>query len=241
MRVYKLAFTVTVLIILGISCGFSGGSPNNNQIEPTRDEVSASPTATESATATVPAQDNPPPLTFGEILQSGIETGEWTEGEGLVEILQYITGETSGDKFPQIQEVVEKEFTGITWMAEDYLSQSEQDPEIVAELNRLLNIIFPPQEVLDAISRPRSAVPTNKLVSNQPIPLDEDQAACTDLANLGYLRFRNYLDSCYFFEEKVIGENIMRIYYPEWWAGDPGREEIINHTFDAMGDLRSAG
>ena len=190
----KTFILFTALITLGLAGSvLSGCSPNNvspeNQAE---DTAAPSPSATrpiatntalpeDTATPTTPT-DTPlpegeqnlpeelPPLTFEEILQTGIENGDWSEGEGLVQIMKYFVGQISADEIPDVSEIGEESGTGIVRLAGDYLNSPDGDPEIKAELERLFRILSPPQEVLDSLSKPRTASTSFNLISSRSSP-----------------------------------------------------------------------
>ncbi len=236
--------TIILLIAVGMACSTQGDNTQNNpSTDNAGDGAAPTPTATLTAPTNTPLPEEEssefgelPPMTFEEILAVGVDSGNWTEGEGLAQILKYFVGEIPQDSISGVSEVEELAGTGIIRLAGDYLNQPDIDPEIRAEIERLLNIMFPPQEVLDAISRQRSAAPSNELASSQPMLPRQTQAACQDLAGNGYENNASFLDTCYFYEEREIDGNILRIYYPDWWQGDEGREEVVAHTFDAMAD-----
>lgn len=251
----KLLLTFTTLIALGTACSLQGNpATNDNLPEDTAGNLST-PTSTATQTTVTDTQTPEeeeatgelPPISFVEVLEAGIEAGIWTEEEGLVRMMKYLIGEIAAEEIPGISRVEEPEGTGIVWMVNDYLDQPDHDPEIGVELERLLRIMFPPLEVLEEISRPQGAIPTNQLVSTKLIPPKQDQDACEDLAQAGYdpdelenadeiegNPFAQFFSDCYVYVERMLDNLTFRVYYPARWEGDEEREARVQLTLDAL-------
>ncbi|MEJ2486184.1 MAG: hypothetical protein P8Y68_10655, partial [Anaerolineales bacterium] len=241
----KLLFLIVTLFIVGMACSTLSGSNQTNTPPENQDTVSISPTQTATLSSPtnspIPEGDEEsselPPLSFDRILQAGIEAGNWSEGEGIVQLLKYFVGEISADQIQDISKVEEQAGTGIVRLAGDYLESPDGDPKTQEELERLLRMIFPPQEVLDLISQKGGFVSSNKLASpSKPSLSQQDQAACQNLANQGYVGNVDPGVLCFFYEEKEIDGNILRVYYPEFWSGDEEKEALIGNTLDALAD-----
>jgi hypothetical protein len=245
MREKKLFFLIFTLLVVGMACSTLSGSNQTNTPPENQDTVSISPTQTATLSSPtnspIPEGDEEsgelPPLSFDRILQAGIEAGNWSEGEGIVQLLKYFVGEISADQIQDISKVEEQAGTGIVRLAGDYLESPDGDPKTQEELERLLRMIFPPQEVLDLISQKGGFVSSNKLASpSKPSLSQQDQAACQNLANQGYVGNVDPGVLCFFYEEKEIDGNILRVYYPEFWSGDEEKEALIGNTLDALAD-----
>jgi len=245
MQHFKLFFAIIIILIVGIAC--STQSENNQNMASSENQgspgVGPTATATLVAPATSPAHEDAlgpeelPPLSFEEILETGIDSGEWTEGEGLVLLLRYFVGEIDANQVPGIEMVEERAGTGILRMAGEYLDSSESDEQSTEEITSLLNIIFPPQEVLDAISQQTSQAPAPKLAAQvKPKPVQQDQQACMDFAGTGYTGKIDLGVTCYYYVEQNFDGNIFRVYFPEWWQGDEEKEILVGNTMDALGD-----
>jgi len=260
MNTKKVFFLFTAMITLGLACSLlSGCSPNNNSPE-NQGENDADPTPSvtraiitntsppeETATLITPTNtplpegeesitEELPPQTFEEILQTGIENGNWTEGEGLVQMMKYFVGQISGDDISGISEVGEESGTGIVRLAGDYLNSPDGDPEMKAELERLFRILSPPQEILDSLSKPRTASPSFNLISSRSIPAQLNQEACMEFAGTGYEGSIDLGVTCYLHIEQEIDGNTFRVYYPEWWQGDEEKESLVGHSMDALAE-----
>lgn len=69
------------------------------------------------------------------------EAGEWTRGEGLVQTLQMILGETNSDAVVPGGELLGNEATGIVNMARVHLAEAPESA-VAAELRRLLGMLI---------------------------------------------------------------------------------------------------
>jgi len=242
LRYTKLFLFMISIIALGIACStFSGSNANNNSTGNLSEESPApTPTATRSISDSNTAseedlQQELPPLSYVEILQSGIETGRWTEEEGFTILMRYFIGEVPASEIPGIDQVVETGATGFISRLHEFLQNPEISPEVRSELERMLNTISPPQDVLDRISEQQSSAPSNKLAALNLLPDVQSQSTCNELSDMGY--DEDTLDvaaNCYFYREITYNENILRIYYPFWWAGEGPYQDTVNLTFEAL-------
>jgi hypothetical protein len=230
MKHFKIYLTIFTMILVGVACGTKNGIPNNTSsgstgdadstLTPTITATLSSPTNTPVAVEESGDADELPPLSFVEILDAGIESGDWSEGEGLVQILKYFVGQTGEENIPEIADVTERTGTGIVRLAGEFINSPDGDPLIKNVLEHLLRIIFPPQEILDAISKKRGFASTAKLASIRLHPTYQNQATCQNLADLGYEGNLEPGINCFFYTEQIFDGNVFRVYYPDWWAGD---------------------
>ena len=242
MRHKKIFLFVFSLIALGIACSTFGGSnaDNNSNGDPSNQNAAPTPTATQSISdssisSEEEQQQELPPVSYEEILQTGIETGLWTEEEGYLLILGYFTGEVSAEEIPGVEQVAVRTATGMIRQLHEFLQSQDISPEGRSELERLFRKISPPQEVLDLISEQRSASSSIKLAAIQQIPEIQTRTDCIEIADLGY--DEDTLDRaavCYYYREMQFSEHTFRIYYPFWWEGEGPYQDIVNNTFDAI-------
>jgi hypothetical protein len=251
MRKHLLA-VILLVALMTQACGVSKSTisentafPGNTAVVPTTSTPTATSTAASSPTATVPLFTSTPaaepeqtaalpPLAYEELLVAGVESGLWTEGEGLVLFLQYfVGGEPAGD-IPQISEVADALGTGVIHMAWDYLNQADSDPAQMQEIVRLMRILSPPQEVLDATSKQVSLNTGAKMAAISRRPSTQNQTACTDFAGTGYEGRFDPGVNCYHYVENELDGNIIRVYFPEWWQGDSAKENQVGLTLDAL-------
>ncbi len=250
----KLPLAILALVIVSLACGLLGGnntsSPTGNNI--VTEENLPTPTATLALQTNTPLPDDEqsyalPPLSYVEILENGVENNLWTEGEGLLNMMQYIIGETGPDNLPGVTQVTNLEATGIVEITNEYLDQPDHDPEIGDQLERLLRILFPPLEVLEQISRPQSAISHNKLASAELMVPEQDQDACADLAGAGYDAeetdydgddnpYAEFFSDCYVYAERTLDGRTFRVYYPTEWEGNEERQARVFVSLDALAE-----
>ena len=246
MRQTKLFIIILILISVGIACSTQSENNQNNTASENRGSPSGDPTATATLASPVntplPEEEagefgELPPLSYEEILETGIESGKWTEAEGLVLLLKYFIGEISSSEIPGVAEVEEKAATGIVRLAGEVLESPESDVQTIEEISRLLRAFFPPQEVLDALSQQISYGPAPKLAAQvNPKPVQQSQQACMDFAGTGYTGNIDLGVTCYYYVEQNFDGNTFRVYFPEWWQGDEEKQTLVGNTMDALGD-----
>lgn len=256
MQRLKLFLIVILLVIVGAACGAQNESSTTDSLEnPSITASVPTPTATLSPANTplsgeaIGDPDGLPPISFVEVYEAGVEAGNWTKEEGLVLMMKYMIGQIGPEEVPGVSEVEEAEGTGIVRMVIDYLDQPDHDSEIGQELNRLKRILFPPQEVLEQISRQKGSVPRNRLVSVEQIPPLQTQEACAELAEVGYdgnelenadefdeNPLAQFFEDCYIYVERILGDQTIRVYYPAGWEGDDARESRVRVTLEALAD-----
>lgn len=81
-------------------------------------------------------------VSFVDNLLAKEEAGEWTRGEGLLATLQLFTGEADGVDVLRQPEILRTEGTGVLRMAADYLESDTAEPEVAAEITRLLEVLI---------------------------------------------------------------------------------------------------
>lgn len=257
MRTKRNFLLIFTLVSFTFACStLTGNNPNSNSqpVIGSEDAQPSPPTATATATAVavvapvVPSlgesdsageefiTEDLPPLSFEDLYQAGLDTGDWDEGQGLVLFMRYFVGEISGDQIPGVGDVVEKAGTGITHLVNDYLALPDVDEVVTSELERLLRVFFPPQEVLESISTRAGFSTYAKLAALRPAANPQNQQACMDFAGTGYEGNIDFGVTCYYYEEINFDGRIFRVYFPEWWVGDEEKQTLIGNTMDALGD-----
>ena len=240
MKYTKVFLLIVTLITLGIACSTLTGRAPENQ------EISDAPTqtATQSLADTPLAEEaskepeDLPARSFEELLEAGVETGDWTLEEGLTQFMKYFVGDESEVKIQDLPAVIEEGGTGIIRMVDDYLNQPDPDPQIVAELNQLMSTLFPPQDILEKISQPATTYIPANVASLNPIPHPQSAPACEELANQGYtseiVPENSDLPICYLFDRSEVNGSTITIYYPENWVADDDKYAQIMITKDAL-------
>ncbi|MBN2043817.1 MAG: hypothetical protein JW757_02255 [Anaerolineales bacterium] len=237
----RIFLTAFALLLVGLACStFSGGSTNNSA--PNGDDQTQIPTAT--PTISQPDQIEPQdeflleglaPISYEEILEIGVETGYWTKEQGFITLLKYFLGEISEGQIPGTESLVERTATGVIRELQDFIQNTDLNPETRAELETLLRRILPPQDILEQTAERKGSSRPNTQGSSSPLANQQSQASCQEISILGYDEDDlSRMAGCYYYEEQTFQSSIFRIYYPFWWFGDGPYRTIIDTTFDAL-------
>jgi hypothetical protein len=169
-------------------------------------------------------------------MRARVESGEWTLEEGLVSTLQFLAGEVGIDVInPSGPEIENLSGSSAARAARAYLA-SGPDASARAEVQRLLDLIFPEDEQLEQYSRPYQAglLPADVVLAS----FSSDSVACRTLWAEGFPAG----DGITCFEERTVeaGGATYKIYFPaDWSAGDP-RRELFDWTAQAVQDSLAA-
>jgi len=160
-----------VLILVLLSCTFNlplaGKTPS-----PTTAVGVPTPIATEA-----PA----PPLSWFDLYQENVQSGTWTEGQGLVKMLGYFIGEVPAAEVIGDRNVMADNGDMLMAVAEQYVAAHPDAPDI-AEIERLMNMLIPDGDKLLPYAEEikELSMSAGKLAAPRAIP-PEDQVACNDL------------------------------------------------------------
>jgi len=140
------------------------------------------------ATPTVSPTEMPSsgPFSYTELLQERIDSGQWTEGEGLLTLLRYFNGDVELPKTIGMVQELDQDLTAILAEARQYVKANPDAPES-AEIERLLNSLVPDGNLLIPYAEEISSLSTlpAKLANPAYLPL-RDWAACNDLWQNGF-------------------------------------------------------
>lgn len=171
---------------------------------------------------------------FSDLLESKVEKGEWTQSEGLVELLRYFSFEIDIEDLDELEYVHEKSGSGLVRLAREYIAENPQDIETVNELNRLLAQFLPSEEVLDLISIAAPKVQFPSKAKNAMIKKQTNAAACANLERLGFDPSHFEGEPCYIFVlEQHNGMNY-RVYYPSEWQGNQVKTDAVKVALSAL-------
>ncbi len=177
------------------------------------------------------------PLTYTsstDLLEAKIASGEWTEGEGLVKLLKFFTGEIQSKEISEIDLVMEYNGTGIARWGQDYIADNNNDPELQAEIERLLSKIFPSEEILELISKPSDRTSQSGYGKTAMFNKQASSANCDNLADQGFDSDFYDGENCYLYDEANINGFSYRVYYPSNWQGDEERENLVDVAFKGL-------
>ncbi len=120
-----------------------------------------------------------PPMGYVDNLVAKVQSGEWSLEEGLVDTLKLFAGETDASQVLPSDELVDYSGTGVIHLAQDYLDNGTDD-EAKAEITRLLNLLAPTREQLQAISEtatePSADAPLFVSLAPVAVQVDPDNA-----------------------------------------------------------------
>ncbi len=188
------------------------------------------PGTTASATPTPAA---PLPTGFTDLLQSRMDSGEWTKGQGLVTLLKLFAGEIPAGEAGLGDGVLEAEGSGIMQLAADYLENGD-DPSAKAEITRLVNLLVPTRAMLDVYSRSEGAASKGP---GMAAPRQYDPQECANLWASGFPDTRTPSFLCFSAGERFLDSAYSyRVYYPLAWEGDASKQAYYDATFQAMQD-----
>ena len=173
------------------------------------------------------------PVSYDELLDTNIETGEWTEAEGIIILLQSFVGEVDSNMLP---EVIESSSTPIVRRAADIANNPDTNAEDAAEIERLLDILVPTTETLDQLSIPASEASAKP---NGVFKTAVQADACADLSTKGYKAKNLEGITCFLYEEAQLEGHKYRVYYPNEWKDDEAKRELINAALFALTDSAS--
>jgi len=243
-----LLITTFLLTLLTASCTTSNQTSSQNpDPETAAQESSAQPTSTARVptaeperTVTVTRMDGtqeevPYRITgYASLLEQHVESGLWTESEGLITLLKLFTGEISQREVPDARYVVARGGTGIVHLTHEYQAREDADPDAAAEMDRLLSQLFPDEEILSEISRPAEQTGT---IRSPHLSLPVQQASpanCQKLASSGFDSIYFSEANCYVYEEFFLEGANYRVYYPAWWQKEGDHEELLDAAFQAL-------
>jgi len=239
----KLLFPVVVLVVSSIACStFTRSTPENTAIvestptiETTMSQVEVVATPTTIPTPdlnSITTAEELPPLTFDEILDARVESGEWTEGEGLLHLMKTFTGELSIHDDSELQSVYDIDGSGIIMRVQEFLSVPGNDSQTKTELERMLNNLVPSAEILKSVSSPRAE--GNGLKVASPNQSNNHQSVlCEDLRRFGFEEIISEEVICLEYID-IFEDGSALLYYPKYFIGEPVFETMTSETAGAM-------
>jgi hypothetical protein len=147
------------------------------------------------------APQPPPPMTLLDLYEGNVASGAWTEGQGLVQMFGYFTGEIPAADVMGGREVMPDNIDMLMAIAQNYVAAHPDAPES-AEIQRRMNLLIPDadrllpysEEIKDLsrtggnkLARPRSEPNSDEVECNQiwangfPTPASGGAHICFDL------------------------------------------------------------
>ncbi len=157
-----------------------------------------------------------PPVDFAEALDAQVAAGEIAYEEGLILLLRSFLGDPDVSLPTMYDEIATAEGNSLVARAVEYLSTGT-DPAARDEIRRLLGLIFPTTEQLDAYSRPAEAFRRGPGLSRPVAQID-----CADLWLNGFPLLSVTTYPCFSHARATVaGVATATVYFPAEWIGDP--------------------
>jgi hypothetical protein len=205
-------WTSILILLLSTGCNLS-----SNRSAPPASVVDTSSTSTgqdvvqETGAAPTPGTSEfepPPPTGLVNQLYAGVESGEWTYEQGLVQALKIFTGEAQVQTDSSGKKPASLEGSGLVREAQVYLN-SGQDVGMRAEIERLLSVIAPAPERLLEVADPESVSRARGPGYAARFNITED---CAALYEKGFPAGSGL--KCLLYKEGGISGQLLRVFYP---------------------------
>jgi hypothetical protein len=172
-----------------------------------------------------------PPFSLVDFLQEQTEEGEPISGQAIVQVLKLILGQLSVDDMVGLDELTGEGGTGVLAIAHEYLQREDADPDMQAEVARLLEIVAPSQEKVEAY-----AMPAEEARSGRAAGLAAVQAG-VDCQNQWLQGLPNEgVANCFLYNQAELVGHTYRVYYPTAWNDFEEMEPFYAGALDAVID-----
>jgi hypothetical protein len=181
------------------------------------------------STPTAAAPLSTVPLSLAQLYRQNIQSGRWTEGQGLVELLGMYTGSSKAAAALGNSSIDDFELTGLMRLAADYLVAHPTD-SLHDQLQHQVSLLEAPLDKIINFSQKGSLSSTAGGMASLSLPvlpslLPGDQATCQDLWANGFTSSTPVV--CFEYDDQTVGATPIRLFYPSWWApGDPQRVRL---------------
>lgn len=179
--------------------------------------------------ADVPA---PGPTSFDEVVDAGIEAGNWDEIEGLTRVLGWVLGQVAADQVPGVTEVLHPGLDEVLDRANALALGGAHTDEELATLRTYYEVFAPSPEALD--SSPR-VTPTGFAGLRSVPRQDASASGCAPVDPTDWDADVVFA-SCYdVLEDEVEGARL-RVFVPRSFADDPVALNLGPVALGALGD-----
>jgi hypothetical protein len=216
MQRHNTRFVLLMIVLLvSIACSLPGAAS-------TATKAAVPGTVSPAATAVSPAAVPSGTLDLVQLYQARLKAGDWTEGQGLTQLLGMYTDPTQSTDPVGSYTLKDEELTGLLRVADRYLADNPND-QYHAAVQKQVNLLVPPLDKLELFSKKHNLSAAPHLASLN-LSSNPDTPDCQDL-------WRNGFDStpipCYEYDEQTVDGTTVRLYYPSTWpAGDPRRSRL---------------
>jgi hypothetical protein len=211
------------LILVTLACGIP--APAAEPTAPQADSVLPTPSA----------EPEPPlPVSLSQAVSAGVEAGLWTEAEGIIRSLRYLTGELSAEAIFADHAPMSSEGSRVVRRAQIYL-ENPSNTEGRDEMARLLATLVPARQTLDRFSQPATAALGRMGVARLAGRPFGDAVLCRTLWSTGFdMPEGDPEPICLEYVEIGIGGLAHRIYYPSYWEEDAPERGLLEPTRQAL-------
>jgi hypothetical protein len=234
MRHNRPALPFLAFLAVTLACGLPSGStpvPPATATSPTPGPDTVADLQPAPAGGFTMIEEEPPPASMVEILETKVASGEWTEEQGLIAGLKVLAGEVSlTDAFGESPWTGEG--TGILNLSFHYLTHGS-DASARAEIERLLAIVAPSPERMLEFAEPEGAQTRRPagLAAASPLALEE----CQKFFEEGFTGFPSGQKVlCLLYKEQTLGGYKARIFYPSWWTSSDPQWPYLQAAHEAV-------
>jgi hypothetical protein len=172
------------------------------------------------------------PISITEVLADGIDSGRWTEPEGILTALGYLAGELTEEEVFGAETPTSVEGTGVIRRAQAYLADAS-NADGREDMARLLSILIPMRRALEDLSEPAAAADASAPGLALPArrPASQAEVPCWRLWSTGY----SEPIICFRYHERAIGGRTHRVYAPRDWPSEI-RLALVDEALAALDD-----
>lgn len=183
------------------------------------------------------------PVTYGDVVDKGIEAGTWDEVEGLRLVLGYAVGAVPSENVPGIDEILTAEFTDVLDRVGELLESGATSDE---QLDRWYDLARPSQSTIsdliagasgpDALGEGVSVSAGFKsplVTAVHAAMIAQGSDGCKPIDADGFSDWGTWA-KCYLLLEDTVDGTTVRVLYPKSYTEDENLAELPQRTLDAM-------
>lgn len=235
MRTKDLIIAIILMVIFLAGCGSS---------TPERAGTAAGEDQAQASTATAlpepdyydtkgnPVYLEPQPAEALDLMLEQVEAGELALEDGVLGLMRSLAGEGGGAEIELVAPggVEFNSGWGLSEIAYQ-LYQESDDPELKAELDRLLRMLAPPQEALARYAAPSETFEAN---GGRSQPGLSRQISCSDVWHEGFPESEGPSPTCLLYDSFNAGGYEFWVYYPTQMHENANEMAHIKAAFDAL-------
>jgi hypothetical protein len=192
-------------------------------------------TFTPAATAT-PTPPPGPPAEVIDLLAQNIQSGKWSEGQALVNVLSYAAGQKTAQEVFGSQSVRIEELSGIMAQTRQYLKNNPNAPE-KKQLETLTAILVPDVKRILPYARPEGSASAGQIVPvAYHLPAPRQDVVCQTIIDDGFPPPKpgQTPPVCVLYKQFTVLGKTYRIFYPKDMATSGATTANLAWTADAL-------